>query len=63
MNWLRKIEARQTPPGAEMRILKRLPRITLIGTLLLLAMPALVRILPSDPAIDACRSDRQWQIA
>jgi hypothetical protein len=45
MNWLRKVEARQTPPGAEMRILKRLPRITLAGTLLVLALPVLVRIL------------------
>ena len=62
MNWLRKIEARQTPPGAEMRILKRLPRITLIGTLLLLAMPALVRILPSDPTIDAAKRVRSVDI-
>ena len=62
MNWLRKVEARQTPPGAEMRILKRLPRITLVGTLLVLAMPVLVRVLPPDPAIDAAKRVRSVDI-
>ena len=45
MNWLRKVDKRRTPPGAEVRILKALPRITLVGTLLALAYPVLARLL------------------
>ncbi|MEB3323272.1 MAG: hypothetical protein VKI81_10665 [Synechococcaceae cyanobacterium] len=62
MNWLRKVEGRQTPPGAEVRILKKLPRITLVGTLLVLAMPVLVRVLPPDPAVDAAKQVRSVDI-
>ena len=62
MNWLRKIEGRQTPSGAEIRILKRLPRATLIGTLLVLALPVLVRVWPPDPAIDAAKRVRSVDI-
>ena len=62
MNWLRKIEGRQTPPGAEVRILRMLPRITLVGTLLVLAMPVLVRMLPPDPAADVAKQVRSVDI-
>ena len=62
MNWLRKIEGRQTPSGAEIRILKRLPRVTLVGTLLVLALPVLVRVLPPNPAIDAAKRVRSVDI-
>jgi len=62
MDWLRKIEGRQTPPGVEMRILKKLPRITLVGTLIVLAMPLLVRILPPDPAVDVAKQVRSVDI-
>jgi hypothetical protein len=34
MNWLRKIHGRRVPPGKEVQILRRLPLITLSGTLL-----------------------------
>ena len=62
MNWLRKVEARQTPSGAEVRILKLLPRITLVGTLLILAMPVLMRVLPPNPAADVARQIRSVDI-
>ena len=62
MNWLRKIEGRQTPPGAEMCILRKLPRITLVGTLRVLAMPLLFRILPPDPAADVDKQVRSVDI-
>jgi len=62
MNWLRKVEGRQTPPGAEVRILKLLPRITLVGTLLIVAMPVLVRVLPPDPAADVAKQIRSVDI-
>ena len=62
MNWLRKVEARQTPSGAEVRILKLLPRITLVGTLLILAMPVLMRVLPPNPAADVAKQIRSVDI-
>ena len=62
MDWLRKTEDRKTPPGAEVRILKQLPRITLVGTLLILAMPVLVRVLPADPAADVAKQIRSVDI-
>ena len=58
MNWLRKVEERQTPPGIEVEILRKLPRITLVGTLLILALPVLARVLPPDPAADVAKQVR-----
>jgi len=55
MNWLRKVENRRTPPGAEVKILKALPRVTLVGTLLILAVPILTRLLRSDAELDAAK--------
>jgi hypothetical protein len=62
MNWLRKVEGRQTPPGMELQILRKLPRITLAGTLLILALPALSRLLPPDPAADVVKQMRSVDI-
>ena len=62
MNWLRKVEERQTPPGIEVQILRKLPRITLVGTLLILALPVLARILPPDPAADIAKQVRSVDI-
>ena len=55
MNWLTKIHGRKTPPGLEVRILKMLPRITLVGTLAILAMPVIVRFWPPQPGVDAAK--------
>jgi hypothetical protein len=55
MNWLRKVENRRTPPGAEVRILKALPRITFVGTLLALAFPVLTRLFINDARVDASK--------
>ena len=55
MNWLTKIHGRKTPPGLEVRILKMLPRITLVGTLAILAMPVIVRVWPPKPGVDAAK--------
>ena len=62
MNWLRKVEGRRTPPGMEIQILRKLPRVTLVGTLLILALPALARILPPDPAADIAKQVRSVDI-
>ena len=55
MSWLTKIDERKTPPGFEVRIWKKLPLITILGTLAIAAMPVLVRILPSAPEIDQAK--------
>ena len=52
MNWLTKLHGRKTPPGLEVRILKLLPRITLVGTLAILALPVIVRFWPEQPGVD-----------
>ena len=55
MNWLTKIHGRKTPPGLEVQILRRLPRVTLLGTLTILAMPVIVRFWPAQPGADAAK--------
>ena len=39
-----------------------MPRITLVGTLIVLALPVLVRILPPDPATDIAKQVRSVDI-
>ena len=55
MNWLTRRHGRKTPPGLEMKIWKRLPLITLAGSLLVLALPVLVRVLPSAADVDRAK--------
>ena len=52
MKFLRKLHGRRTPHGLEWKILRRLPRIALLGSLLPLTLSLLVRILPPDPGVD-----------
>ena len=55
MNWLTRIHGRKTPPGLEVDILRKLPRITLLGTLTILALPVIVRLWPAQPGIDSAK--------
>lgn len=55
MNWLHKIEERRSPPGLEVRILRKLPVMTLVATLAVVALPILVRLLPTEPGIDVAK--------
>lgn len=55
MNWLTRLHDRKTPPGLEVQILKRLPRITLVGTLTILALPVIARFWPREPGVDAAK--------
>jgi hypothetical protein len=52
MNLFTKLHGRRVPPGLEWRILRRLPHITLAGSLIPVALAVLVRVLPSQPGID-----------
>lgn len=55
MNWLTRIHGRKTPPGLEVQILRKLPRITLLGTLTILALPVIVRLWPGQAGIDSAK--------
>ena len=55
--FFKKLHGRRTPPGLEREILQRLPRATVIGSLLTLALSFLVRILPS-PEMGAAAAKR-----
>ena len=50
-----KIHERRSPPGLETRLLRRMPLIVLLGSLVPLALAALVRILPTQPGVDAAK--------
>jgi hypothetical protein len=55
MNPFTKLHGRRVPPGLEWRILRKLPHITLGGFLIPVALAVLVRVLPSQPGIDAVK--------
>lgn len=62
MKLFTKLHGRQVPPGLEWQILKRLPKITLVGLLIPVAMAILVRVLPTDPGIDIAKHVRSVDI-
>ena len=62
INWLRKIEGRRTPPGKEVRLLRALPRITLVGTLAIAAVPVLTRLTQGGPAMEAAKHIKTAEI-
>ncbi len=55
MKLFRKLHGRLTPHGLELRILRRLPRIALVGSLLPVALAVLVRVMPSEPGVDRAK--------
>ena len=55
MKFLKIVHGRKTPSGLEVEILRRLPRVTLFGSLIPVALSVLVRILPAEPGIDAAK--------
>ena len=55
MNLFKRLHGRLVPPGMEVEILKRLPRITLFGLLFPVAMALLVRAMPPEPGVDTAK--------
>ena len=55
MKLFKKLHGRLVPPGMELQILRMLPRITLVGLLIPAALSILVRIMPSEPGVDAAK--------
>lgn len=62
MGWLTKLHGRRTPPGREVQILRKLPLVTFVGTLLVLALPVIVRIWPEGDGLDRARHIRSVDI-
>jgi hypothetical protein len=62
MDLFRKLHGRRDPPGLELKILGKLPRITLTGALLIGAMSVLVRVLPAQPGVDVAKHIRSVDI-
>ncbi|NCF38317.1 MAG: hypothetical protein GWP56_18405 [Gammaproteobacteria bacterium] len=55
MNLFTKLHGRRVPPGLEWQILRRLPHISLAGSLIPVALAVLVRILPPEPGVDIAK--------
>jgi len=55
MNLFNKLHARREPPGLEWQILRKLPRVTLVGLMLPVALAVLVRILPPEPGVNLAK--------
>jgi hypothetical protein len=62
MKWLTKLHGRRTPPGREVQILRKLPLITFVGTLAVLALPVIVRFWPGQPGVDTAKHIRSVDI-
>jgi hypothetical protein len=55
MNLFNKLHGRRVPPGLEWQILRKLPHITLAGSLIPVALAVLVRMLPPEPGVDIAK--------
>lgn len=55
MNWLKKRHGRLVPPGLEITILRKLPLMTFVGTLLIVTLPVLARTLPVQAGVDRAK--------
>ncbi len=62
MQLFTKLHQRRVPPGLEWQILKKLPKITLVGLLIPVAMAMLVRVLPAEQGIDIAKHVRSVDI-
>ena len=62
MKWLTKLHGRQTPPGREVQILRKLPLVTFVGTLAVLALPVIVRFWPAQAGVDTAKHTRSVDI-
>ena len=52
MGLFNKLQERRVPPGIELRILRKIPHITVAGSLVPIALAVLVRVLPLPAGVD-----------
>lgn len=62
MKWLTKLHGRRTPPGREVQILRKLPLVTFVGSLAVLALPVIVRLWPGQVDVDTAKHIRSVDI-
>ena len=62
MKLFKRLHGRLEPPGRELVILRRLPRIGVVGTLLIAALSFIVRIQPAQPGVDVAKHVRSVDI-
>lgn len=55
MDWFKRLHGRQVAPGLEVRILRKLPRVIVIGSLIPLGLAVLARLLPAEPGVDPAK--------
>ncbi len=55
MNLFTRLHGRREPPGLEWQILRKLPRITLVGLLMPVVLAILVRLLPPEPGVNIAK--------
>lgn len=62
MNLFNKLHGRREPPGLEWQILKKLPKVTLVGLMIPVALAILVRMLPPEPGVNIAKHIRSVDI-
>ena len=62
MNLFTKLHGRREPPGLEWQILKKLPKVTLVGLMIPVALAILVRMLPPEPGVNIAKHIRSVDI-
>jgi hypothetical protein len=55
MNPFTKLHGRREPPGLEWQILRKLPKITVVGLMIPVALAILVRMLPPEPGVNIAK--------
>jgi len=62
MKLFNKLHGRRVPPGLELEILRKLPAITLAGSLIPVALAVLVRVLPAEPGVNMAKQIKSVDI-
>lgn len=55
MNPFTKLHGRREPPGLEWQILRKLPKVTVVGLMIPVALAILVRMLPPEPGVNIAK--------
>lgn len=55
MNLFTRLHGRREPPGLEWQILRKLPKVTLVGLMMPVALAVLVRLVPPGPGVNIAK--------
>jgi hypothetical protein len=62
MNLFTRLHGRREPPGLEWQILRKLPKITLVGLMMPVALTILVRLMPPEPGVNIAKQIKSVDI-